>query len=134
MRAPRPSRRDENGASSLELAMYMPILLLVIFVSVQAALVYLGNQAASAIAREAARVARTNNGDLAAGQRAGEQYAANIGQGILLGARVTPLNAPAGRVRFRVSGHAQELTPILVPDVSQTVDAPIEEFRQDTGP
>ncbi|NUR10012.1 MAG: hypothetical protein HOQ22_18125 [Nocardioidaceae bacterium] len=116
------------------MAMYMPILLLFIFATVQGALVYLGNQAASAVAREAARVARTNDGDLAAGQRAGQQYAANIGQGILLGARVTPLAAPDGRVRFQVTGHAQELSPILVPEVTQTVEAPIEEFREDTGP
>jgi len=116
------------------MAMYMPILLLFIFATVQGALVYLGNQAASAVAREAARVARTNDGDLAAGKAAGEQYAANIGHGILLNAQVDPLPAPAGRVRFRVTGHAQELSPVLVPEVSQTVEGPVEEFKQDTGP
>jgi Flp pilus assembly protein TadG len=128
------SCRGERGASAVEMAMYMPILLLFIFATVQGALVYLGNQAASAVAREAARVARTNDGDLAAGKAAGEQYARNIGRGILLGAQVDPMPAPAGRVRFRVTGHAQELSPVLVPEVSQTVEGPVEEFKQDTGP
>ncbi len=128
----RSGRAGQRGASSVELAMYMPILLFFIFVTVQFALVHLGNQAASAVAREAARVARTNNGDTAAGEQAGYQYAANIGKGILEGVtvRVTPVGGD--RVRAVVTGHAQELSPIGVPEVSETVVGPIEEFREDT--
>jgi Flp pilus assembly protein TadG len=114
------------------MVLYMPILMLFIFATVQFALVYLGNQAASGVAREASRVARTSDGDTAAGERAGYQYAANIGRGILMGVNVRVVRLGGDRVRAVVSGHAQKLSPILVPEVSQTVVGPIEEFRQDT--
>ena len=124
--------RDERGVSTVEMAMYMPILLLIIFATVQFALVYLGNQAASAVARESARVARTSDGDTGAGERAGYQYAGNIGRGILndVSVRVVPVGGDG--VRAVVSGRAQELSPILVPRVSQTVEGPIERFEEDT--
>lgn len=128
----RADRSGESGASTVEMAMYMPILLFIIFTTVQFALVYLGNQAASAVARESARVARTSDGDVAAGERAGYQYAANIGQGILNDVDVNVVPVAGNRVRAVVSGRAQELSPVLVPRVSQTVEGPIEEFRQDT--
>jgi Flp pilus assembly protein TadG len=114
------------------MAMYMPILLLFIFATVQFALVYLGNEAASAVAREAARVARTSDGDTGAGRQAGYQYADNIGRGILNDVDVSVVRVGGDRVRAVVTGHAQELSPVLVPQVQQTVVGPIEEFREDT--
>ncbi len=110
--------------------MYMPLLMFVIFLAVQMSLVYLGNQAATATAREAARVARVT-GSTAQGDAAGSQYAANIGQGVLEDVRVTVTYVGDDRVRAVVSGRAQQLVPVLVPRVSQEVEGPIEEFRQD---
>jgi Flp pilus assembly protein TadG len=127
----RGRRRDERGASTVELALYMPILLLLIFATVQFALVYLGNQAASAVAREASRVARTSNGDAAAGERAGYQYAANIGTGVLGNVKVNVRRVAGDRLSTTVTGESQKLSPVLVPQVSQTVVGPIEEFRED---
>lgn len=110
--------------------MYMPILMLVIFMAVQFSLVYLGNVTASAVAREAARVARVT-GDTAAGEQAGRQYAANIGNGTLEAVDVDVAPIAGARVRAVVSGRAQELIPALVPRVTQTVEGPIEEFKVD---
>ena len=110
--------------------MYMPILMLVIFVAVQLSLIYLGNAAATAVAREATRVARVT-GDVDQGRFAGYRYAANVGRGILEDVQVQPLPAPAGYVRFKVTGRAQELAPVVVPRVSQTVEGPVEEFKVD---
>ena len=124
------SRRNESGASALELAMYMPLLMLVIFIAVQFSLIYLGNAAASAVAREAARVARVT-GDTQAGEAAGYQYAGNIGRGILENVDVNVVPVGGDRVRAVVSGRAQELAPVVVPRVSQTVEGPIEEFQVD---
>ena len=122
--------RDEGGASAIELAMYMPILMFVIFLAVQFSMVYLGNAAATAVAREAARVARVT-GDRGAGQLAGYQYAANIGNGTLEDVDVNVVPVGGDRVRVVVSGRAQELAPAFVPRVSQTVEGPIEEFKVD---
>ncbi len=110
--------------------MYMPILMLVIFMAVQFSLVYLGNATAGAVAREAARVARVT-GDVGAGELAGRQYAANIGNGTLEDVDVNVVPIAGARVRAVVSGRAQELIPALVPRVSQTVEGPIEEFKVD---
>ena len=108
--------------------MYMPILLLVILIAVQWAMVYLGNQAANAVARETARVARTT-GNTGAAQSSGQQYARNIGQGILEDVRIS-ISTSGDRVRVTVSGRAQEIAPLGVPTVSETVEGPIEEFRR----
>ncbi|MDO9454772.1 MAG: TadE/TadG family type IV pilus assembly protein [Nocardioides sp.] len=112
--------------SSIELAMYMPLLLFVIFLAVQFSLVYLGNQAASAVAREAARVARTS-GSAAEAQAAGRRYADNIGGGVLEGATIK-VDIQGDNVRVTVTGTAQEISPVGVPTVSQTVEGPLEQF------
>lgn len=108
--------------------MYTPLLMFAIFLVVQFAMIYLGNNAASAVAREAARVARTT-GDATQAHEAGLQYAANIGKGVLedYDVQVT-IDEESDRVRVTVTGHAQEISPIGVPEVSQTVEGPIERF------
>ncbi len=121
---PRRLRRDESGASSIELVLYMPLLLLIMFIAVQFGLVWFGNQAASAAAREAARSARVY-GDQAAAEAAGRAYAAQIGKGVLEGYEVH-VEIVGDRVRVTVTGHAQEISPIGVPTVSQTVEGPLE--------
>lgn len=110
--------------------MYMPLLMLVIFIAVQFSLVYLGNAAASAVAREAARVARVT-GSVEQGRVAGYQYAGNIGRGVLEDVDVNVVPVGGDRVRAVVSGRAQELAPVVVPRVSQTVEGPIEQFQVD---
>ncbi|WP_240755600.1 TadE/TadG family type IV pilus assembly protein [Nocardioides iriomotensis] len=113
----------------MELALYMPLLMLVILIAVQFSLNYLGNAAASAVAREAARVARIS-GDRAAGELAGYQYAANVGRGVLV--QVDVQVVPVGdRMRAVVTGKAQEVSPLFVPGVRQTVEGPLEEFKVD---
>nr|WP_179517626.1 TadE family protein [Nocardioides perillae] len=120
-------RRGERGASSVELVLYTPLLMFVIFLAVQFVLVYLGNQAASAVAREASRVARTTQSEAEA-QRAGRQLAENIGQGVLEDYDITIRLVGDERVRVTVTGRAQEISPVGVPRVSQSVEGPIERF------
>lgn len=123
----RTRRRDERGASAVEMVFFLPILFLVILIAVQFAMVYLGNQAASAIARETARVARvTNDGDRA--HQAGTRYAQNMSTGILERYDISITPVGDDRVRVTVSGEAQKISPIGVPRVSQTVEGPLEQF------
>lgn len=124
-------RRDERGASSIELVLYMPILMLAIFLTIQLSLIYLGNQAASAAARETARVARTTL-DADQAQAAGVEYTAKIGKGILEDVQVIVTPVGTQQVRVVVTGHAQKITPFVdPPTVTQVVQAPLEEFRAD---
>jgi Tfp pilus assembly protein PilW len=124
-------KRTERGASTVELVLYMPILMLAIFLTIQFSLIYLGNQAASAAAREAARVARTTL-DRNAAEAAGHAYTDHIGKGILEDVQVfvTPIGTDG--VRVEVTGHAQKITPFVdPPTVSQVVQGPLEQFRAD---
>lgn len=125
----RSRRRDESGVSSLELVLYMPLLMFIIFIAVQFSLVWFGNQAASAAAREAARSARVY-ADEGRATEAGRRYAETIGDGVLEDPRIT-VEIVGDRVRVTVTGKAQEISPIGVPTVSQTVEGPIEEFEVD---
>lgn len=123
--------RSERGASTIELVMYAPILMLAIFLTIQFALIYLGNQAASSAAREAARTARTTL-DSGAAETAGTAYSAKVGNGILEDVVVTVEPVGTEQVRVVVTGHALKITPFIdPPTVTQVVQGPLEEFRAD---
>lgn len=115
--------------------MYMPILLFVIFVTVQFSLVFLGNQAASAAAREAARVARSGGGSPQAMSDArlrGRAYAETVGHGLIGNIAVEVRPAGGREIRATVTADGVRIVPWL-PGLSirQVVQGPIEEFRPD---
>ncbi|WP_245527735.1 TadE/TadG family type IV pilus assembly protein [Aeromicrobium marinum] len=117
--------------SSIELVLYMPLLMTAILMTVQFSLVYLGNQAASASAREAARVARVT-GDATQGQAKGESLARDLGRGVLDDVDVQVVQIDGDRMRATVSGRAPGILPFLTPPrVSDSVQGPIEQFVQD---
>lgn len=128
---PRRHTRDDRGVSSIELVLYMPLLLVLMFIGVQSALVWYGNQAASAVARETARSARVYE-NAAQARAAGLQYAATIADGSLEDVRIDVVRV-GDNYRVTVTGRAQELIPIGVPTVRQTVEGPVEEF-EDAAP
>lgn len=131
----------ERGVSSLELVLYMPLLLMAIFLTVQFALVYLGNQVISSSARQAARVARTGDAadeanGFARANAVAQEYATKVGHGLVTNVRVdvTPVNGASGpEMRVVVTGQALQLVPgVAAPQVSKTVQGPVETFRADT--
>ncbi|WP_225224571.1 TadE/TadG family type IV pilus assembly protein [Cellulomonas sp. JH27-2] len=134
-RLTRAVRDRERGASSVELVLYAPLLMLITFLLVQFALSWYGTSVASAAAREAARVARVGGGtpaSLEAAEKKGRAYAAAVGgeQG-LTDVSVSVIAVPGDRVRATVSGHAMEVLGGLAPRVSSTVEGPVEKFRGD---
>jgi Flp pilus assembly protein TadG len=130
-----PGRRTDRGATTLELAMYMPILFFVIFVTVQAAMLFLGNQAASAAAREAARVARSGGGSaeaMADGRARGQEYAASVGHGVIENVQVQVAGVADQQIRATVTGRGIQVVPFLPGmTITQVAQGPIEEFRPD---
>lgn len=126
----RAHRRDESGASAVELVLYMPILMFTILFAVQFSLIYLGGQVASGAAREAARTARVT-GDGGQAKAVGDRIVAQIGKGVLDNATVTP-QIGAEQASVTVSGEASQILPFLpIPRVSETVQGPIERYIQD---
>ena len=125
----------DRGATTLELALYMPVLLFVIFACVQFGLLFLGNQAAQAAAREAARTARSGGGTpaaMAAAVTRGQEYAATVGRGVLGGVQVQVEAVGADQVRAIVTGRGIQVVPGLPGlSIDQVSQGPVEGFRPD---
>jgi len=137
--AERRARRAERGASVVELALIMPVVLMIILLVVQFTLIFHGRQVADAAAREGARVARGSGADAQGWKEAAERRARdivrNIGPRMLQ--QVTVEAFQRGDERgVTVRGDAVAAVPLL-PDMSFTITAtsqgPIECFRPDTG-
>ncbi|WP_343035640.1 TadE family protein [Cellulomonas septica] len=124
----------DRGASSIELAFYTPLLMLVILVTVQFALTWHGNQLVGAVARETARVVRTGGGtpesETAARARAVE-FAELIGGENLQDLDVEISRPTPDTVRVEVSARSKEIVQGLAPRVSALVQGPVERFRAD---
>jgi Flp pilus assembly protein TadG len=135
VRARRLERQPERGVSSLELVLYMPLLMMAIFLTVQFSLVYLGNQVISSSARQAARVARSGGG-VDQARAVAQDYATKIGHGLVTNVLVgvTRVDGASGpEMRVVVTGQALQLVPgVAAPQVSKIVQGPVEEFRADT--
>lgn len=125
------SRRRDGGASSIELLFYTPMLMFVIFITVQFALFYLGHQIVSSTAREAARVLRTGGTPVQAQQQASD-YAKKIGNGLVTDVVIQQQAAPALTVRVEVTAKPLSLVPIpQLETVSAVSQGPVEQFRPD---
>ena len=140
VRARLPGRQSDRGVSSLELVLYMPLLMMAIFLTVQFSLVYLGNQVISSSARQAARVARAggldNSNAITQANTVARDYATKVGHGLVTNVQVeiTPVTGASGpEIKVVVTGQALQLVPgTSAPQVSKTVQGPIESFRADT--
>ncbi|GAA1503387.1 hypothetical protein GCM10009677_39090 [Sphaerisporangium rubeum] len=129
----------ERGASAIELAMIMPVVLIVILLIVQMALVFHGRQVADAAAREGARIARAAGADGGEWRSAAETKARSIvravGPKMLQGVGVRAWEKGDQR-GVTVEGAAVAVVPLL-PGMSFTITStfggPIECFRPDDG-
>jgi Flp pilus assembly protein TadG len=135
-RGRRRARDTARGATSIELALLTPVLILVILFVVQFAMVYHARQVALAAAQAGARVARgdTSGGWEAAAQSKAESYAQQIGRNIVTGVSATPSGGADERF-VDVDADAIRVVPIpgMKWHVHQRAGGPTECFRPDTG-
>lgn len=125
--------RLDRGANPVELAILLPLILLMLIASIQAAVYFLARAVALNAAQVAVTSARTLEGDSAAvaEQKALDFIAATAGW-------LTPVNGTdpavvvkdeaAGEVTATVTGKALQLVPGLNLTVRQTARGPIERF------
>jgi Flp pilus assembly protein TadG len=127
-------QRTDRGASTLELALLTPILLLVILFVVQFALVFHARHVALAAAQAAARVAREQHtGDWrAAAEAEGVQYVNKIGPQLLTRVTATP-DGDANQRGVTVGGDAIPVVPFFKFHVSEHSQGPVECYRPDVG-
>jgi Flp pilus assembly protein TadG len=125
-------RWRDRGASTLELALLTPVLLLVILLVVQFAMVYHARHVALAAAQSGARVAReTGTGDWkGAAEAKAREYVRQIGPELLTGVTPQADGDQSGRW-VTVTGTAVRVVPFLTFHVSQRSGGPIECYRPD---
>ena len=137
----RKRRRDDSGASALELSFIAPGLIFLIFFCIQGALFFYGRSVALQAAREGVSQLRLASDqatydNIRPGVVANtEQFAIDVGRESLIDPIALPsYDDDAGRVRMEVSGHVITLVPGLDLTVTQVAEGPVERFDADTGP
>lgn len=131
-------RRDERGASALELAFIAPAFLMLIFFTVQGALYFYGRNVAIQAAREGVsqlRLAQSQSMyDSIKGSAVShtEDFADQVGRGGLNGAVAKPgYDDRTGRASMTVTGTTITLVPLLDLKVTASAEGPVEKFRGD---
>ncbi|MFI6293130.1 TadE/TadG family type IV pilus assembly protein [Nonomuraea sp. NPDC050790] len=131
--------RNERGATVVELAFLMPVILAVALLIVQVALWFHGRQVAEAAAREGARVARAapvNGGWEEPAMAKAKAVVGAIGPRLLTNAEATTSTREPDERWVTVTGSAVQVIPLL-PELAFTVSAtsggPVECFRPDDG-
>jgi len=133
-------RRGERGATVIELAMLMPIILATVLLIVQVALWFHARQVAEAAAREGARVARAapfDSGDWeGAATGKATEIIRTVGPSLLREATATTSEKEPDERFVTVTGSAVQVIPLL-PELAFTITAtsggPVECFRPDNG-
>jgi Flp pilus assembly protein TadG len=120
---------DERGALILSYVAVLPFVFLFLMVVIQAAFWFLARDAALAAARQGADAARVLNAPRSAGPAAALAFAQAVGAGYLQDPRASSNGSSSATVSITVSGHVPSFVPGLVVNVSETAQAPAEEFR-----
>lgn len=115
----------DDGATSTELAIVFPAVLLIIMFALQFGLYLHAAQIAEAAAQEAVEAAQTQTGGPAAGRVAATTLLADLGA---LQAPAVTVSRSGTAVSSRVTGHAQRLVPGFDLGVSATAAGPVERF------
>ena len=121
--------RDDRGALSLSYVVIMPVVFLFLMSVIQASFWFLARDAALAAARQGADAARVLGSSTAAGPAAALAFARRAGGGYLLDPAASAAHSNPATISVTVTGHVPSFVPGLVVSVSETVQAPVEEFE-----
>jgi len=131
-------RRDDSGASALELSIVAPGLLLLIFFGIQSGLYFYGRTVAVQSAREGVSLLRLSQTEqmardlTPAAQAKAVDFAVAVGRESLLDPVAEVQYDPvAGKVEVRVTGRVITLVPGLDLEVSEVASGTIERFEAD---
>ena len=125
----RKIREDDGGALILSYVAVLPFVFLFLMVVIQAAFWFLARDTALAAARQGADAARALNAPRSAGPAAALAFVRAVGAGYLQDPRATASGSSGTTVSITVSGHVPSFVPGLVVSVSETAQAPADEFR-----
>ena len=141
--APSSSRRSgrhaepDGGAATLELVVLFPILLLLIFGTIQGALYFHGRNVVLAAAQQGVRAARLDGQPdraATAGQQT-RQFLLDTGELSNLSGLTVVVSLDGSQVRVTVTGRTVSLLPgVPGPRVTQTAAGSLERFTSRTNP
>lgn len=132
LRAPLPSRRlafwltarRERGSATIQMVVLMPALFTLMFLGVQAAVLYQGRTITLAAAQEGARVSAAADGSNAAGVAAASDFVSSTSAG-LKNTSVSG-NRTATTATITVTTHTVSLIPFVSPTITQSASMPVE--------
>lgn len=119
-------RTDERGSASLELVILLPALFAVMFLGMQAALVYHARTVAIAAAQEGARATGVENGKTSDGVNAAYAFISDAGGDDVLSSTSTTAHRTATTVTVTVTGHSLSVIPGWSPVLTQSASLPVE--------
>ena len=120
---------NDRGALTLSYVAVLPFVFLFIMVLIQASFWFLARDAALAAARQGADAARALDAPRSAGPAAALAFARLAGRGYLEDPAASAAGSTGSTVSITVRGHVPSFIPGLVVHVSETVQAPVEEFQ-----
>jgi Flp pilus assembly protein TadG len=133
----RAAERNDRGASAIELSIVAPVILLLIFFTVQVALWLYGRNVALQAAREGVSTLRLvgEDQDIPAAESRTETdteaYATQVGaQSLLKPLATAHFNSATGRVRVTVTGHVVSLVGLDL-TVRRSATGEVERFEGD---
>jgi Flp pilus assembly protein TadG len=133
----RAAAQDDRGASAIELSIVAPVIVLLIFFTVQVALWLYGRNVALEAAREGVSTLRLVDGttDVPAAESRTEHdteaYATKVGgQSLLKPLATAHYDAAAGRVRVTVTGDVVSLIGLDLA-VTRSATGEVERFEED---
>ncbi|WP_242511300.1 TadE family protein [Pengzhenrongella frigida] len=110
----------------MQIVVLMPVLFLLMFTGMQAALIYHARTVAIAAAQEGARTAAAQFSSAAAGDAAAEQFIASAGGGDVLRGVTVRTTRDATTTSVAVSGETMSVVPGWTPRIVQSASAPVE--------
>ena len=127
-RASRTVAQRQRGSSTIEMVILMPALFLLMFLGVQAALMYQGRTIALAAAQEGAREAAGETGSVDSGISTARSFIATTTAG-LQGTSVTGSRG-AQEARITVTTHTVSVVPGWSPTITQSATMPVERLTR----
>lgn len=118
--------RDDQGSASIELLIVLPALFAVLFLGMQAALIYHARTVAIAAAQEGARATGAENGHPADGISAAAAFISDAGGDDVLAHATSNANRTATTATVTVTGHSLSVIPGWNPRISQSASMPVE--------
>lgn len=123
-----PDRRDEEGSTSVELVVLLPALFALLFLGVQAGLIFHARQIVLAAANEGAVAAAAEHSTAMDGQATAEGFLAQAGD-VALATWTVTATRDTDQASVRVEAVPYSIIPFYAPQVTGTAAMPAEDVR-----